>query len=97
MFFGRRPFAALGLLASFVGCAGPPLQGMSDARQVISVAEAAGAGTRAPEALETARQALHRAEVQLGAGDYRGAGKSADESRRAAALALEQSRGTAGP
>lgn len=89
-----RALAAL-LLVAFVGCAGAPVQAMSDTRQAIQAAEAAGAQTAAPEDLAAAREGLKRAEELLKARDYRGAKREADSAHARATAALKAS--TANP
>jgi len=87
-----RPFtvllAAL-LAASLVACAVVPAQEMSDARQAIQAAEAAGASERAPRALEFARALLEQAQAELAVQDYTGARRSAQASKDAAIQARE--------
>ena len=70
------------------GCAGAPVQTMSDARQAIRAAEAAGAAAVVPEQLGAARGELKRAEESLRAGDYRAARREAEAARAEAAAAL---------
>jgi hypothetical protein len=70
------------------GCAAAPVQTMSDARQTIRAAEAAGAETVAPQSLAAARDGLKRAEERLNAHDYRGASREASAARQSAADAL---------
>ena len=88
-----RPFAAwlLLLLCAIgeVGCAGAPVQEMSNARQAVRAAEKAGAVTLAPELLAEARQALRDAQSHLRQGEYRTA---RDEAELARAKAVEARR-----
>ena len=77
--------AAAGVVS---GCVGAPVQTMSDARQAISAAEAAGAAAVVPEQLGAARGELKRAEESLRAGDYRAARREAEAARAEAARAL---------
>jgi hypothetical protein len=65
------------------GCAGAPLQEMSDARQAIRAAQRAGAEKHAPEVLTEAQQLVERARISMQKGDYRPA-------RDDAALAREK-------
>lgn len=65
--------AGLVVLLAFSACAGPPVQEMSDARQAIQAAEAAGAQTYAPVVLSQARTFLASAEQKLGKRAYNGA------------------------
>jgi len=70
------------------GCAVAPVQTMSDTRQTIKAAEAAGAAQLAPQPLAAARDSLKRAEDLLRAGDYRAARREAAAARQSAADAL---------
>jgi hypothetical protein len=74
---------ALALLFGAVagGCAGAPVQEMSNARQAVRAAERAGAGTAAPEVLGEARQLLKSAESHLRRGEYRDARDQAELAR----------------
>ena len=84
---------ALGVLLAVAssGCADAPVQAMSDTRQVIQAAEAAGAQTAAPEDLAAAREGLRRAEDRLRARDYKNAKREALGARARAAAALAAS------
>jgi len=87
--FSRRGSSALVAAAALLaGCAAAPVQTMSDTRQTIRAAEAAGASTVAPEALATARQELLRAEQMLRNGEFRAARREAEVARQNAADAL---------
>lgn len=77
------------LAASLVACAVVPAQEMSDARQAIQAAEAAGAGERAPRPLGFARALLEQAEAELAVQDYAAARRSAQASKDAAIQARE--------
>lgn len=68
----------VGLLA---GCAGAPVQEMSNARQAVRAAEQAGAVQVAPALLDEARQSLRAAESHLRQGDYRTARDEAEQAR----------------
>ena len=68
-------------IAAVVGCAGAPVQEMSNARQAVRAAEKAGASTLAPELLTEARQALRSAESHLRQGEYRTARDAAELAR----------------
>ena len=87
-FFRLRSVALLAALMLLSGCAAAPVQTMSDTRQTIRAAEAAGAATAAPEALATARAELRRAEQMLREGEYRAARREAEVARQSAADAL---------
>jgi hypothetical protein len=78
-----RSFAAwlLVCIVAAVGCAGAPVQEMSNARQAVRAAEKAGAATLAPELLTEARLALRSAESHLRQGEYRTARDSAELAR----------------
>lgn len=67
------------LLAS--GCAGWPVQEMSNARQAIVAAQKAGAEQYAPEALAEAQRLLASAKANSNKGDYRSARDEADQAR----------------
>jgi hypothetical protein len=66
------------------GCAGAPVQEMSNARQAVKAAERAGAATAAPELMTEARQLLKGAESHLRRGEYRDARDQADLARNKA-------------
>jgi hypothetical protein len=74
---------ALALLSGAVmgGCAGAPVQEMSNARQAIRAAERAGAPTVAPELMSESKQLLKSAESYLRRGDYRAARDEAELAR----------------
>lgn len=87
----RRLFPAV-LAAMFVaGCAGPPVQAMSNARQAILAAEQAGAARYAPARLAAAQRWLDDAEFALQSHDYdraqASAARAADAAREASATA----------
>ena len=63
------------------GCAGAPVQEMSNARQAVRAAEHAGATAAAPEVMGEARQLLKSAEGNLRRGDYRAARDEAELAR----------------
>ena len=74
---------AFALLSGAVvsGCAGAPVQEMSNARQAVRAAEHAGASTSAPEVLGEAKALLKSAESLLRRGDYRSARDQAELAR----------------
>jgi hypothetical protein len=78
-----RPFllAALFVAPLLAGCAGMPLQEMSDARQAIRAAERAGAEKHAPQLLAEARGLVESARQSMHAGDYREARDDAELAR----------------
>jgi len=73
--------AVLFASSPLAGCAGMPLQQMSDARQAIRAAERAGAETHAPELLTEARDLVERARKSMHGGEYRGAREDAELAR----------------
>jgi len=77
------PLLAFSLLSAAVlgGCAGAPVQEMSNARQAIRAAEHAGAAATAPEPMGEAKELLKSAESHLRRGDYRTARDEAELSR----------------
>jgi hypothetical protein len=91
MFQGLRPCALVATLVLLGGCANAPVQAMSDTRQAIQAAEAAGAQQAAPDKLQAARDGLKRAEDLIRARDYRAAKREALTARQHAAEALAAS------
>jgi Domain of unknown function (DUF4398) len=88
-------FLAALLLAG--GCANAPVQAMSDTRQAIQAAEAAGAEAAAPAQLAAARDGLKRAEDLLRVRDYRAATREAVNARDRAKEALAATNAAATP
>ena len=82
-----RYLAAVLLLWFVAGCAGIPFQEMSDARQAVEAAHAAGAGEYAPETLREAERLLKSAEDALAHGLYRQAREEAEAARAKAVRA----------
>jgi hypothetical protein len=80
----------LGFVFLLAACASAPVQEMSDARQAIQAAHAAGAERVAQETLDTARTLLEQAERELESGHYREARRNALGARAQAVLAREQ-------
>jgi hypothetical protein len=78
---------SLAVLAS--GCATPPVQEMSNARQAITAAEEAGAEEAAAPLLAEARALLASAEAKLQRENYIGARLDATSARIKAVEALE--------
>jgi outer membrane murein-binding lipoprotein Lpp len=84
----------LRLIAVFVGvvclagCAEAPVQEMSDARQAIAAAQAAGATSATSPDFYAAQAALGRAETHLQAQEFTRARLAAMEAKRHAAAAL---------
>jgi len=76
-------------LFALLGCSsGPPVQEMSDARQAIAAATAAGAPASTSPDLYAAKAAIERAETHLEAREYVRARLAALEAKRHAAAAL---------
>jgi hypothetical protein len=67
--------------AVLAGCAGAPVQEMSNARQAVKAAERAGAATVAPDVMGEARLRLKSAESHLRRGEYRDAREEAELAR----------------
>ena len=80
-----------------VGCAGMPLQQMSDARQAIRAAERAGAETHAPDLLTEARQLVESARQSMHNGEYREAREDAELARDKAMEARRIAETASGP
>lgn len=84
----------LRLLAVFVGvaclagCAGAPVQEMSDARQAIAAARSAGASNATSADFSAAQAAIASAESHLQAQEFARARSAAMEAKRHAAAAL---------
>lgn len=77
--------------AGLIGCAsGPPVQEMSDARQAIQAARAAGATDANSPDLYAAQAAILRAETHLEAQEYNRARLAALAAKRHAAAALNE-------
>lgn len=87
----RKQLALMAAVACIAACKGPPIQEMSDARQAISAARAAGAAQLAPQDLEAAQAAIARAETDLHQAHFTRARMAAQEAKRRAAAALVSS------
>jgi hypothetical protein len=74
-------------VACLAGCASAPVQEMSDARQAIAAAQAAGATSASPD-FSAAQAAIARAESHLKAQEFTRARLAAMEAKRHAATAL---------
>jgi PBP1b-binding outer membrane lipoprotein LpoB len=72
----------------FGACASAPVQELSDARQAIVAARAAGAATSASADLNAAQTAIASAEAHLQAHEYRRAKFAAVAAKRHAVAAL---------
>ena len=77
-------------ILSLAACATAPVQEMSDARQAIRSAEAAGAAQRSLHSLSAAQRLLREAQAHLEAGAYGDARRSALDARDEAIKAREQ-------
>ena len=76
-------------VACLLGCrTGPPVQEMSDARQAIVAAAAAGATRGSSPEYDAAQSAIARAEAHLQAQEYARARLAAQQAKRHAAVAL---------
>ena len=85
---------AAGIVA---GCAGAPLQEMSDARQAIRAAERAGAARHAPEPLAEAKQLVEQARSSMQKREYREAREEAERARERAVEARRAAEAAAAP
>ena len=85
------PLLAAVLLVAGVlaGCAGAPVQEMSDARQAVRAADKAGAEEYAPELMAEAERLLASARSNLYKGEYR---QARDDAERARDKAMEARR-----
>lgn len=84
-----RTWLAATLVVAAAACAQAPVQDMSNTRQTIRAAEAAGAASVAPEPLASAREGLREAEEHLKLGHYRAAQRAAADAREKAYEALQ--------
>ncbi len=75
-------------IACLAGCASPPVQEMSDARQAIAAAQVAGATEGSSADFYAAQAAITRAEKHLEAREYARARLAAMEAKRHAGAAL---------
>jgi prophage DNA circulation protein len=91
------PILAASILLALAACAAVPVQEMSDARQAIYSAEAAGAAQRSSDTLLTAQRLLRDAQERLEAGAYDEARRYALDARDAAIRAREQATGNVEP
>src|SRR5271156_261846 len=84
-----RFIVVLGCVACLLGCSsGPPVQEMSDARQAIVAAQAAGATRSTSPEYAAAQAAIARAEAHLQAQEYTRARLAALQAKHHAAEAL---------
>jgi outer membrane murein-binding lipoprotein Lpp len=75
-------------VACIAGCAGAPVQEMSDARQAIAAARSAGATNSTSPDFSAAQTDIARAESHLQAQEFTRARLAAMEAKRHAAAAL---------
>lgn len=85
----KFPLIVVALLP-LAACATAPVQEMSDARQALRSAEAAGAAQRPSDAFSAAQRLLREAQANLEAGAYEDARRLALDARNAAISAREQ-------
>jgi hypothetical protein len=88
----------LGFALCLIGCTtGPPVQEMSDARQAIAAAAAAGLTKNSSPEFAAAQAAITRAESHLQAQEYTRARYAAKQAKSHAALALADAQETGTP
>jgi hypothetical protein len=93
-----RFIIVLGFLACLIGCSsGPPVQEMSDARQAIAAAAAAGATHSTSPDYAAAQAAIARAETHLQAQEYTRARLAANQAKSHAAAALAEAQQSGAP
>lgn len=80
------------LFSFLAACASAPVQEMSDARQAVRAAQAAGAEEYAPRQLADAVRLIEAAQQDLKQHDYRSAEEAAVQARRSAIEALNTAR-----
>ena len=81
--------ALLGAM-QLVGCAGAPVQEMSNARQAVRAAQQAGGAKYSPEAMAEAERLLKNAKTNQSKGEYRVAREEAEQARDKALVALHE-------
>jgi PBP1b-binding outer membrane lipoprotein LpoB len=81
--------ALLGAM-QLVGCAGAPVQEMSNARQAVRAAQQAGGAKYSPEAMAEAERLLMDAKTNQSKGEYRVAREAAERAREKALVALHE-------
>lgn len=92
-----RFLAVLVASAWLVGCAGAPVQEMSDARQAIAAARLAGISENNSTEYYAAQAAIGRAEKHLEAQEYTRARLAAKAAKRHAGAALADLQRAGGP
>ena len=85
--------AALLVALTLGGCAGAPVQEMSNARQAVAAAEQSGASHKAPKEMAEAKGLLQAAQTALDRGDFGTALEDALRARQLAVKALRISQG----
>lgn len=80
------------LCVGMVGCAGAPVQEMSNARQAIKAARDAGADQVAPQEMSEAQSLLEQAEANLQKGAWRDARRNAIQAKSKATEAMVAAR-----
>lgn len=86
---GSSGLVVLLLAASLAACASLPAQEMSDARQAIEAARAAGGDRYTPQTLEQAETLISVAIREASEGDYRAARLAARRAKQQAVIARE--------
>ncbi len=89
LILNKRFTLILTTLAILAACASAPVQEMSDARQAIRAAEAAGATQHSPQQLREAYLLLEKAQKNLESRDYPDAKRFARDARDKAVQTLE--------
>jgi len=82
-------FALLGAM-QLTGCAGAPVQEMSNARQAVRAAQQAGGAKYAPETMAEAERLLRDAKANQSKGEFRVAREEAEQAREKAIAALHE-------
>lgn len=85
----RKALALLTLTGAIFGCSSLPVQEVSDARQAISSARAAGGERYTPQTLEQAERLIDQALADLALGHYRSARTAALTAKQRAIYARE--------
>jgi len=85
------------LFAGLAACSSAPVQEMSDARQAVTAAEAAGAAQYAPDTLKQAQALLLSAQEKLDRKHFSDARRDAKEAKKHALEALHVAEGASRP
>lgn len=86
----KLPLLTTVVILLLAACATAPVQEMSDARQAIRSAEAAGAIQHSPDMLQAAQRLLREAQARLETGAYDDARRYALDARDEAIKAREK-------